>query len=40
MATISRVVAVPTLSEWALILMSAALAGGAALTVHRRRQFG
>lgn len=29
---------VPTLSEWAMILLTALLAGGAALTIHRRRQ--
>jgi hypothetical protein len=31
--------AVPTLSEWAMILFAAALAGGAALTISRRRRF-
>jgi hypothetical protein len=30
--------AVPTLSEWAMILLGAMLAGGAALHLHRRRQ--
>lgn len=30
---------VPTLTEWAMILLGALLAGGAALTLHRRRQF-
>ncbi len=30
---------VPTLTEWAMILLGAGLAGGAALTLHRRRQF-
>jgi len=29
---------IPTLSEWAMILLGVALAGGAALTLHRRRQ--
>ncbi len=29
---------VPTLSEWAMILLGVMLAGGAALTLHRRRQ--
>lgn len=29
---------VPTLSEWAMILLGVALAGGAALTIQRRRQ--
>lgn len=29
--------AVPTLSEWAMILLGLTLAGGAALTLHRRR---
>lgn len=28
---------IPTLSEWAMIALGAALAGGAALTIHRRR---
>lgn len=28
---------IPTLSEWAMILLGVALAGGAALTIHRRR---
>lgn len=28
---------VPTLSEWAMILLGVVLAGGAALTIHRRR---
>lgn len=28
---------IPTLSEWAMILLGVMLAGGAALTVHRRR---
>ena len=28
---------IPTLSEWAMILLGVALAGGAALTLHRRR---
>ena len=28
---------IPTLSEWALILLGVLLAGGAALTLHRRR---
>lgn len=28
---------VPTLSEWAMILLGVMLAGGAALTLHRRR---
>ncbi|MBD7941576.1 IPTL-CTERM sorting domain-containing protein [Brevundimonas guildfordensis] len=28
---------IPTLSEWAMILLGGALAGGAALTLHRRR---
>lgn len=28
---------VPTLSEWAMILLGVLLAGGAALTIHRRR---
>lgn len=31
--------AVPTLSEWAMILFAAALAGGAVLTISRRRRF-
>ncbi|HEY4585066.1 MAG TPA: IPTL-CTERM sorting domain-containing protein [Brevundimonas sp.] len=30
---------VPTLTEWAMILLGAGLVGGAALTLHRRRQF-
>jgi hypothetical protein len=30
-------VAVPTLSEWAMILLGVLLAGGAALTIQRRR---
>ncbi|MCO8031218.1 IPTL-CTERM sorting domain-containing protein [Brevundimonas diminuta] len=30
---------VPTLTEWAMILLGVLLAGGAALTLHRRRQF-
>lgn len=29
---------VPTLSEWAMILLGVALAGGAALTIQRRPQ--
>lgn len=29
--------AIPTLSEWAMILLGVALAGAAALTIHRRR---
>ena len=32
--------AVPTLSEWAMILFGLMLAGGAAVLVQRRRQFG
>ena len=32
-----RVAAVPTLSEWGLILLGLTLAGGAALTIQRRR---
>ncbi|MFI8683024.1 IPTL-CTERM sorting domain-containing protein [Brevundimonas diminuta] len=28
---------IPTLSEWAMILLGVALAGAAALTIHRRR---
>ncbi|MBD7942426.1 IPTL-CTERM sorting domain-containing protein [Brevundimonas guildfordensis] len=28
---------VPTLSEWAMIMLGVVLAGGAALTIHRRR---
>ena len=31
---------VPTLSEWAMILLGVMLAGGAALTLRRRRQVG
>lgn len=31
---------VPTLSEWAMILFAAVLAGGAALLIHRRRVLG
>jgi len=31
---------VPTLSEWAMILLGVMLASGAALTIHRRRQAG
>ncbi len=31
---------VPTLSEWAMILFGTVLAGAAALTIQRRRQFG
>ncbi len=34
------VVAVPTLSEWAMILFGTVLAGGAALLIERRRRFG
>ncbi len=30
--------AIPTLSEWAMILLASLLAGGAALTLYRRRQ--
>jgi YVTN family beta-propeller protein len=29
--------AVPTMTEWAMILLGVVLAGGAALTLHRRR---
>lgn len=29
--------AIPTMTEWAMILLAVALAGGAALTIHRRR---
>lgn len=32
-----RVAAIPTMSEWAMILLGVALAAGAALTIHRRR---
>jgi hypothetical protein len=31
---------VPTLSEWAMILLGLTLAGGAALHLQRRRTFG
>lgn len=30
--------AIPTMTEWAMILLGVMLAGGAALTLHRRRQ--
>lgn len=33
----SAVAAVPTMTEWAMILLGVMLAGGAALTLHRRR---
>lgn len=35
--TVSVVTPVPTLSEWAMILLALTLAGGAILIVHRRR---
>ncbi|WP_333591876.1 IPTL-CTERM sorting domain-containing protein [Brevundimonas sp.] len=39
-ATFAAPVSVPTLSEWAMILMALALAGGAAFVIQRRRLAG
>lgn len=36
--TLSAVATVPTLTEWAMILMGLGLAGAAALTLHKRRR--
>jgi len=36
--TVQRAAPIPTMSEWAMILLAVLLAGGAALTVHRRQE--